>query len=329
MNIDLIISWLSMAIGFGSILAIASLGELLTEKVGHLNLGVPGIMYFSAICSYICCMYYEKGNENPSALVVILIAVLVSFAVGALFGAIYSLICVTFQCNQNVMGLAISTFGVGFGKFLSSAFKLTSYKLSFAGSLFNAGIPVLKDIPYVGEIFFNQGMMVYVTILLCILASIFLFKTRTGLNLRAVGENPATADSAGINVIKYKYIATIIGCGFAGFGGMMYVLDFNGGLWATNNNIESIGWLAVALVIFATWKPLSLLWAAPLFAFCFWAFNFIPSMLGKYNFTGLNDLIQTLPYVVTIIILVINSLKKKKENQPPQSLGLSYFRENR
>ena len=327
--IENIISWFAIAIGFGAIMALSSLGEILNEKVGHLNLGVPGIMYFSAILSYVCCMFYEKGNDNPQWYITVLIALGVSFGVGALFGALYSLLCVTFKANQNVMGLAISTFGVGFGKFVSSALGLTNYKLTFAGTIFNAGIPVLEDIPYIGPIFFGQGFMVYLTIVLCILAAFFLKRTRPGLNLKAVGESPATADSAGINVSRYQYFTTMIGCGFCGMGGMMYILDYTDGLWATNNNIEAIGWLSIALVIFASWKPLHLLWGAPLFAFCYWAFNFIPPMLGSLNFTGLSDLIQTLPYVVTIIILIINSFRKKKENQPPQSLGLAYFRENR
>lgn len=327
--IDTMIMWVVLAIGFGTILSLSALGEIITEKAGHLNLGVPGIMYFAAICSYVCCMYYEKGNDNPNGFVTFLIAVLVAFAVGGIFGLIYSIVCVTFKCNQNVMGLAITSFGVGLGKFLSASLGLTDYKLSHAGKIFASGIPVLEDIPYVGEILFSHGIMTYIAIVICIIAFIFFKKTRIGLNLSAVGESPATSDAAGINVTRYKYTATIIGCGLCGLGGMTYVLDYTQGLWATNNNIESIGWLAVALVIFASWNPIHLLWGAPLFAFCYWAFNYIPGMIGSHNFTGLNDILEMIPYVVTIIILIINSMRKKRENQPPESLGVSYFRENR
>ena len=328
--VENILAWLSIAVGFGAILALSGLGETINEKVGHLNLGVPGIMYFSAICAYVCCMFYEKDNEHPIAIVTILIALLVSFAVGMLFGLIYSVVCVTFKCNQNVMGLAIASFGVGFGKFLSLSLGLRDYKLSFAGSVFNQGIPVLKDIPYVGRVLFNHGFMTYVALVFCIIAYIFFKRTRAGLNLSAVGESPATADAAGIRVTLYKYVATLIGCGFCGLGGMTYVLDYTHGLWSTNNNIEAIGWLDVCLVIFVTWRPIHLIWGAPLFAFCYWAYTYIPVMVSsKFNFVGFNDLLQMLPYLVTIIILIINSLKKKKENQPPQSLGVAYFRENR
>lgn len=328
--IENIIAWLSLALGFGTILALSGLGETINEKVGHLNLGVPGIMYFSAICSYVCCMYYEKGNESPNAFVTVLIGLSVAFAVGALFGLIYSIVCVTFRCNQNVMGLAIASFGVGFGKYLSLSLGLKDYKLAFAGNVFTTGIPWLKDIPYVGKVLFDHGFMTYFALIVCILAYVFFRTTRIGLNVAACGESPQTADSAGIPVSKYKYIATLIGCGFCGLGGMTYVLDYTHGLWATNNNIEAIGWLAVCLVIFASWKPIHLIWGAPLFAFCYWAYTYIPLLIDtKYNFVGFNDLLQMLPYLVTIVILIINSFKKKKENQPPQSLGLAYFREER
>lgn len=328
--VESVISWLSIAIGFGAILALSGLGETITEKAGHLNLGVPGIMYFSAICAYVCCMIYEKDNDNPIAIVTVLIALSVSFVVGMVFGLIYSIVCVTFRCNQNVMGLAIASFGVGLGKFFSLSLGLRDYKLSFAGKVFNQGIPYLKDIPYVGRILFDHGFMTYLAIFFSIIAYIFYTRTRIGLNVSAVGESPATADAVGIRVGLYKYVSTLIGCGFCGLGGMTYVLDYTHGLWSTNNNIEAIGWLAVALVIFIAWKPIHLIWGAPLFAFCYWAYTYVPVMISsRFNFTGFNDLLQILPYLVTIIILIINSLKKKKENQPPQSLGVAYFREER
>ena len=156
-----------------------------------------------------------------------------------------------------------------------------------------------------------------------------LAKTRVGLNLRAVGENPATADAAGINVTKYKYIATCIGAGISGIGGLYYVLDYNQGIWATTGQIEALGWLAVALVIFTTWKPLGAIWGAYLFGVLYWLYQFLPNILGITVPVYMTDLIQMVPYVVTIIVLIITSLRKKRENQPPASLGLAYFREER
>lgn len=153
--------------------------------------------------------------------------------------------------------------------------------------------------------------------------SFFLFKTRCGLNLRAVGENPGTADAAGINVTKYKYLATCIGAGIAGLGGLYFVMEYSGGTW-TDNGFGDRGWLAVALVIFAMWRPLNAIWGAILFGALYILYLYIPG-LGR----SMQEVFKALPYIVTIIVLVITSFRKKKENQPPAGLGLPYFREER
>ena len=148
------------------------------------------------------------------------------------------------------------------------------------------------------------------------------------MNLRAVGENPATADAAGISVTRYKYLATCVGAGISGLGGIYYVLDYSYGTWATaaGSSIESLAWLSVALVIFASWKPLNIIWGSYIFGMCFWAYNYVPVITGWQINT---DLAQMLPYVVTIVVLIISSIKKSMENQAPNSLGLTYFREER
>ena len=151
----------------------------------------------------------------------------------------------------------------------------------------------------------------------------FLFKTRAGLNLRAIGENPGTADAAGINVIKYKYLSTCIGAGLAGLGGLYFVMEYSGGTW-TDNGFGDRGWLAVALVIFALWKPLNAIWGAFLFGALYILYLYIPG-LGR----SMQEVFKALPYVVTIIVLVFTSFRKKKEHQPPAALGLPYFREER
>ena len=330
---DTFITWFQFAIVYGTILSIAACGETINEKAGHLNLGIPGIMYLSGVVAYIATKAYgEACGGNPVIFLVILIAILSSLLTGALLGLIYSVFAVTFRCNQNVLGLAIAAFGVGFGKFFSliiGAGNTTYPKLDYANQAFNAGIPFLKDWGIVGDLLFNYGFMTYVVIILLVLCMIFFRKTRIGLNLRSVGESPATADAVGLNVTRYKYIATMVGCSFAGLGGMIYVMQFSGASWSTNNSIEALGWLAVALVIFVSWKPIHLLWGAPLFGFLFWAYAYLPSMLQITGFTGMTQIIQMLPYLVTIVVLIINSSRKKKENQPPASLGLPYFREER
>ena len=166
--------------------------------------------------------------------------------------------------------------------------------------------------------------MVYLAIVLAILMTYFLNRTRTGLNLRAVGENPATADAAGINVTKYKYLATCLGAGISGLGGLYYTMDYIKGTWASEGTIEALGWLAVALVIFAVWKPLNATWGAYLFGLLTWLYLYIANLSRSSQ-----ELFKMLPYLVTIAVLILVSMRKKRENQPPASLGLPYFREER
>ena len=166
--------------------------------------------------------------------------------------------------------------------------------------------------------------MVYLAILIAIGMSYFLNRTRRGLNLRAVGENPATADAAGVNVIRYKYFATCIGAGITGLGGLYYVMDYIKGTWANDGSIERLGWLAVALVIFSTWKPKNAVWGAYLFGILYWMYFYIGGLTRSSQ-----EIFKMLPYIVTIVVLIIVSLHKRKENQGPAALGLAYFREER
>jgi ABC-type uncharacterized transport system permease subunit len=324
------IAWMVCSVIYGSIIMMGALGETLTEKGGHLNLGVPGIMYISGFLSYFATFTYENSTANPNPFVIILISLTVAFAIGSFFGFLYALMCVSFRCNQNVMGLLLTTFCVGFAKFLSFAVGIqSSSKAAVSGSVFNWVIPGISSVTFIGPLLFGYGFMVYVAIILAILMDLYLRKTRSGLSLRSVGESPSTADAAGLNVALYKYVSTAIGCGISGLAGMIYVLQFGNGTWSTNNNIEAVGWLAVALVIFASWHPIRLIWGSILFGILFWAYNYLPSLVNFTSFTGLSELLKMLPYIVTIVILVINSARHKKENQPPASLGVSYFREER
>jgi simple sugar transport system permease protein len=185
---------------------------------------------------------------------------------------------------------------------------------------FRATLPFLSDVGVLSAL----GFMVYLALILAYVISRFLNKTRKGLNLRAVGENPGTADAAGINVTKYKYLSTCIGAAVTGLGGLYYVMDYIKGTWAIDGGIEKLGWLSVALVIFARWKPKHAIWGAYLFGILFWLFFYIPGLTRSSQ-----ELFKMLPYVVTIIVLIIFSIRKKRENQPPGSLGLPYFREDR
>jgi len=323
-----LIAWLIRAIPFGTIIMYGSMGETLTEKSGNLNLGVPGIMYLGGYAGYLCAYLYENNAANPSAFVCVLLAMLATFIAAALGGLIFSFLTITLRANQNVTGLALTTFGMGIANFFG-VFVLdgsVSVKAEFANQAFKTPIPGLCRIPIIGDVLFSYGFLVYLAVILAVVLHFFLTKTKSGLNLRAVGENPATADAAGVNVSKYKYLATCIGAGISGIGGLYYVLDYNNGIWATTGNIENLGWLAVALVIFTTWKPLNAIWGSYIFGLLYWLYQYLPDIFGIYV---PSDLMRMTPYVVTIIVLVVTSLRKQRESQPPAALGLSYFREER
>ncbi|MBQ7499629.1 MAG: ABC transporter permease [Clostridia bacterium] len=330
---ETILAWINRAVIFGTVIMYGALGETLTEKSGNMNLGTPGVMCIGGAAGFCGVYLYEIHTENPSAFLCILIGLLFAFISSALAGTLYCVLTTTLRANQNVTGLALTIFGSGFAKFIGSYVipaGTTSVKAIFSNGVFSKRILSLPKLGVFSSIFLNYGFMMYVAIIIAILMSVFLKKSHVGLNLRAVGENPATADAAGISVTKYKYVSTIIGSGIAGLGGVYYILDYNYGGWSTfaAQSIEALGWLAVALVIFAAWRPHNLIWGSYLFGICYWAFNYINVFGIKMN-TAVMSLLEMIPYVVTIIVLIISSLRNKRENQPPAHLGMPYFREDR
>ena len=326
-----LIAWILRAIPFGTIIMYGALGETITEKSGNLNLGVPGIMYLGGFAGFASAYYYENTVAEPVAVLSILLALVSALAASALGGLIYAFLTITLRANQNVTGLALTTFGMGvanfFGVFILDGATYSAAPL--ANKAFAARIPVLSGLGAAGQLLFSYGFLVYAAILLAVALHWFFTRTRTGLNLRAVGENPATADAAGINVTRYKYLATCAGAAICGLGGLYYVLDYNQGIWATTEQIQALGWLALALVIFTTWKPLNAIWGAYLFGILYWLYQFLPSILGISVSSAMTDLVQMVPYVVTILVLIFVSMRRKKEDQPPAHLGLAYFREER
>ncbi len=322
-----LLALINSAIAFGTVIMLGALGEILIEKAGNLNLGIPGIMYLGAIGGLIAAFFYELGGGS-SPVVGLVLSFLCSMIFSAVGGLIYAFLTITLRANQNVTGLTLTIFGGGVANFFGGSLN------KLAGGVGQISVPVTSSayIAYtklgymgtVGKLLFAHGFMAYLAIILAVVLSRFLNRTRSGLNLRAVGESPATADAAGINVTRYKYVSIIIGSAIAGLGGLFYTMDYIKGTWANDGTIESLGWLAVALVIFATWKPLNTIWGSYLFGFVYWAYLYIPGL----NRSSL-ELFKMLPYAITLIVLIIVSLRKKRENQPPASLGLSYFREER
>ncbi len=323
------LSLFNNAIVFGTVILFGALGEIITEKSGNLNLGVPGIMFLGGIAGLATSFFYEIYAANPSSVVSLLLSFIAAILASALGGLIYSFLTITLRANQNVTGLTLTIFGSGLanlygGNLNSLAGGVGQISVGLTSKAYRAYIPALANLGAIGQAFFSYGFMVYLAIALAILTAWFLNRSRAGLNLRAVGENPATADAAGINVTKYKYLATCIGAGVSGLGGLYYAMDYIKGTWTTDGTIEALGWLAVALVIFATWKPARAIWSAYLFGILYWAYNYIGGLTRASM-----ELFKMLPYVVTIIVLVAVSLRRSKESQPPASLGLSYFREER
>lgn len=315
------IKFLASSIRLSAVFLYGSTGETLVEKSGHLNLGIPGIMSFSAAAACIAEYYLVQSIGTSSPFLLVLIGILVAFAVGALLGFLYSFLTVSLKCNQNVVGLAMTTFGVGLAGYNIAAMKEKLYVISRASKFFYRLFDYNMNSSF-QTLFFSYGILVYLAIIIAIVVQIVLSKTRVGLSLRAVGENPATADAAGINVTKYRYLATSIGCGISGLGGLFCIMDYMGGSW--EYMLEGLGWLSVALVIFTLWKPALSIAGSIVFACLYKAGSYISGISLAQM-----ELFKMLPYIVTIIVLIVTSIFDSKNAQPPQSLGLNYFREDR
>jgi len=326
--INMFILLIVAAITYGVPLFFGTMGEILTEKSGNLNLGVEGIMFMGGAAGLAGVFYYEKAVAASNGYVAVLIALLCAFLAGTIASLIYSFLTITLRTNQNVTGLALSIFGTGVGQFIGEYMRVQeggyiSISNNLKGFFSNSPFPdFLKNIPYLGQILFSHSFFFYFALLIAIGMALYLKKTRFGLNLRAVGESPATADAAGINVTKYKYLATIIGGGISAIGGMVYIMTIAGCVW-NHEGLAGVGWLAVALVIFCLWRPTFAIWGSILFGalmilYLRLVIPFIPTQLYKI-----------LPYLVTVVVLIITSMRNSKDKQPPAALGLPYFREDR
>ena len=326
-----IVSFIPRAIMQGIPLLYGCTGETISEKSGSLNLGIPGVMYVGGICGVIGAFLYEQScGGQVNSFLAVLIPLLACLIGSLLMGLLFSLLTITLRVNQNVVGLAMTTFGVGVGNFFGgSLIKLTgsdvpSIALSATSAYFSKTLPFAHSTGIFGKLFLSYGFLAYVAVIIAVIAAYVLKRTRVGLQLRAVGENPATADAAGVNITKYKYLATCIGCMIAGLGGLYYVMDYASGVWS-NDAFGDRGWLAIALVIFTLWRPNIAIFASFLFGGLYILYLFIPTGTDL----AVKELYKMLPYLVTIIVLILTGMRNKKENQPPESLGLPYFREDR
>ncbi|HCJ01286.1 MAG TPA: ABC transporter permease [Clostridiales bacterium] len=327
MTLAVWISFLAAAFNLSAVFLFGSTGEIVVEKSGHLNLGIPGVMSVGAAAG--CMTVYSLMKAGiTSEFALLFLPMLSTILAGGLMGLLYSFMTVTLRANQNVTGLAMTTFGLGLAGHFMNGLKANFGKIASASYAYKNFFKVdvkLGDTGFVNsmkQIFLSHGFLVYFAIIVAIVAQIILSKTRTGLHLRAVGESPATADAAGINVTAYKYIATIIGCAIAALGGLYAIMEHLFGRW--DYVCEGFGWLSIALVIFTIWRPGLAIPGSIIFG----ALYILKEKWLVTNET-IKFAIKVLPYVMTIIVLIITSIVGSKKAQAPGSLGTNYFREER
>ena len=332
MNVDklsIVTTFLHNIVVYNIPLLYGTAGEILVEKSGSLNLGVEGIMAVGAIFGYVVGCFANS----------MLVGILVAFLTAALCGLLFAVLTVTLQANQNITGLTLTTFGLGVYFFVGNGLKAISWPALNDAANVKAGfgdmaIPLLSEIPVIGQAIFNHNVLVYLCVVIALVMWWYLKYSRYGLRLRAVGENPAAADSVGINVVRMKYLHIMVGCGIMGIGGYYMGLNMNGS-FSSSCWINGYGWIAVALVIFANWSPA----IAILGTFVFGFFNTLrvsgtslamafPGTLGWLAAVP-SQLYQALPFIITAIVLVVSSIRNKGTGGQPAGLGLNYFREDR
>ncbi|MFO7813360.1 MAG: ABC transporter permease [Pelovirga sp.] len=293
----------------GTPILFATLGAILNERAGIINLGIEGLMLIGALAGFAGTFY----SGSP------LIGILAAFAVTFVAGSIHAVITVQLRGNQIVSGLALTMFGIGvtalFGRGMVG---------QTIGGLERLPIPGLSQLPIIGRAFFQQDLLIYTSFVLVFLLWFFLYRTRTGLALRTVGENPAAADTCGISVSRYRFLAVTTGAGLVGIGGAYLSLAMTP-MWIENMSAGR-GWIAVALVIFSGWSSGKAMFGAYLF-------GGITAMQLRFQAIGTDistHILQMLPYIFTILVLVVSTIRLQKgSSQQPQGLGLPYDREDR
>ncbi len=329
-KVGVITSFIHNIVVFNIPLLYGTVGEIVVEKSGSLNLGVEGTMAVGAIFGYIIGCFANSLGVGIAA----------AFLMGALCGLLFAVLTVSLQANQNITGLTLTTFGLGIYFFVGNGLKASGWPVmsdyaNIKNGFADINIPLLSDIPVIGRGLFSHNILVYLGVAIAIATWWYLKHTTPGLRLRAIGENPGAADSVGINVKRQKYLHICLGCGIMGIGGYYMGLNMSGS-FISSCWINGYGWIAVALVIFANWSPA----IAILGTFVFGFFNTLrvsgsslatafPEVLGWLAHIP-TQVYQALPFVITAIVLVVTSIRNKRGSSGlPAALGLNYFREER
>ncbi|WP_395154867.1 ABC transporter permease [Ilumatobacter sp.] len=313
MNDTAIVLTLAAAVAAAVPIALAALGELLSEKSGVLNLGVEGMMLIGAV------MAFQVGDASGS----LWLALLVGSVAGAVFSSIHAFLSVTLRANQIVSGLALVIFGTGLSTFIGKSIEGKPLATDFTPIRWGP----LGDIPLLGPLLFDQDPMVYATIAIAILIAFYLNRTKAGLSVRAVGESPGTADTMGIAVAATRYAHVMAGGFLAGMAGAYLVLG-QVPSWSQDGTTAGIGWIALALVVFASWRPLRVLLGAFLFGFARRANFWLQGEEWAPNIPA--EFLSMLPYLLTIAVLVVwGSRDLRRRVGAPMALGVPYVRDER
>jgi len=319
MNSNIFIIIIASAIFYGTPLFFAALGGIFTERSGVLNLGVEGTMLLGGVSGA-----WASQHVGGSAWFTVLMSIVIGMIAGGITSALLAFLCVTLKTNQTVAGLAITIFAgtVGLSSYFANIWGVSENPVP--RQIRRLDVFGLADTPIVGPIIFNQTILTYVSWVLVVLATVYLFRTRFGLQLRAVGESPQTADAMGINVVKYRYVHTILGGALAGIGGVFYSLAIVP-TWV-DGMTKGAGWIAIALVIFGFWRPSLTLLGAYLFG----ALQSLGSTLKARGVNISGDILDALPFVMTIVVLVLVSSRfAHRKLGAPAALGVPYEREER
>ena len=310
MSTTLLVSIISTAVVYAVTVLYAAIGEIFAERAGVMNLGLEGIMLMGAVSGYLVAVHRQN----------LALAMLTVVIVGAALGLVFAFLTVSLQSDQTVAGMAMLTFGTGLSGFIGKGVSGVNANLAFNP----IAVPGLSRIPVIGPSLFNQSILVYVMYLIIPLSMIYLYKTRAGMILRALGENPAALDSAGYNVYALRYAYVIFGSVMTAVSGACISLDYTN-FWS-DGMTSGKGWIAVALVVFAAWNPLIAVFGGLLFG----AISIIGIDIQMYFPQVPSQFFSALPYVATIIALIFTTGNfRKRRSSAPAALTIPYDRESR
>ena len=328
-TIDIITQFLFYLVVYSIPLLYGTCGEITIERSGSLNLGVEGTMAVGAIFGFLVGCSCDN----------LFVAVIVAFVSAALIGAFFAFMTVTLQANQNVTGLTITTFGVALYYFMGNALgeKWPVYAncTKLVSAMGSKKIPLLSKIPVVGKALFSHNILVYMGIVVAVLLWVYFEKTKQGMRVRAIGENPAAADSLGIKVNLNKYLHIMLGSGIMGIGGLYMGFNMSGTFEGSNCWINGYGWIAIALVIFANWNTAQAIAGTFVFGFFKTLAVYYGTLAGSFPGTlgWLNKIpshfFSALPFIITLAVLIVDSVRKNKHSNEPAAIGINYYREDR